>query len=207
MSTPDRLLYLLKTRGPQTAQALAEALGLSAMGARKQLDALADQDLVSFEDKREGIGRPARHWSLTAAGHGRFPDRHGDLTLQLLDGIRSLFGAEGMDRLIAEREAGARRHYGERLTGLDSLGDKVQALAELRNAEGYMAEAVRDGEDWLLLENHCPICAAATACQGFCRSELELFRDCAGEGVHVERIEHQLSGARRCAYRFSEKTR
>jgi predicted ArsR family transcriptional regulator len=28
----------------------------------------------------------------------------------------------------------------------------------------------------LLIENHCPICAAAEACQGFCRSELEVFQ-------------------------------
>ena len=29
---------------------------------------------------------------------------------------------------------------------------------------------------FLLAENHCPICAAATACQGFCTTELDLFR-------------------------------
>lgn len=44
------------------------------------------------------------------------------------------------------------------------------------------------------------ICAAATSCQGFCRSELSMFRDLLGPEADVERTEHLLQGARRCAY-------
>lgn len=75
----------------------------------------------------------------------------------------------------------------------------------VRSAEGYMAETRRDGDDFLFIENHCPICAAAQACMGFCRSELELFRQVLGEDVRVEREEHILLGARRCAYRISPR--
>ena len=66
-----------------------------------------------------------------------------------------------------------------------------------------MAEvtAAPDGS-FLLSENHCPICVAARACQGLCRSELALFRAVLGPGVEVERSEHILAGARRCAYRI-----
>jgi predicted ArsR family transcriptional regulator len=63
------------------------------------------------------------------------------------------------------------------------------------------AQAQPDGSV-LLVENHCPICAAARACQQFCRSELEVFRRVLGEDCSVEREEHQLAGARRCAYRI-----
>jgi predicted ArsR family transcriptional regulator len=66
-----------------------------------------------------------------------------------------------------------------------------------------MAEWLADGDGYLLLENHCPICAAATVCQGFCRSELDLFRALLGPGVAVERMEHVVAGARRCAYRVT----
>jgi predicted ArsR family transcriptional regulator len=55
---------------------------------------------------------------------------------------------------------------------------------------------------YLLSENHCPICAAARLCQGFCRSELAVFRSALGPSVTVERAEHILAGARRCAYRI-----
>jgi predicted ArsR family transcriptional regulator len=33
----------------------------------------------------------------------------------------------------------------------------------------------KEGKEYFLIENHCPICAAATECQGFCRAELSNF--------------------------------
>jgi predicted ArsR family transcriptional regulator len=72
-----------------------------------------------------------------------------------------------------------------------------------------MAEvrAEEEGGGFLLVENHCPICAAANACQGFCSTELDLFRSVLGSGVEVERVEHIVSGDHRCAYRVRPKTR
>jgi predicted ArsR family transcriptional regulator len=55
----------------------------------------------------------------------------------------------------------------------------------------------------MLVEHHCPICAAAQACQGFCRNELELFRRVLGPGVTVDRTEYLLGGDQRCAYRIT----
>ncbi|HCH71276.1 MAG TPA: MarR family transcriptional regulator, partial [Ochrobactrum sp.] len=74
-------------------------------------------------------------------------------------------------------------------------------LAAFRSAEGYMADAEKQEDgSWLFIENHCPICAAADACQGFCRAELQVFRAVLGPDVSVNRTEHILAGARRCAY-------
>ncbi|MGZ8291117.1 MAG: helix-turn-helix transcriptional regulator, partial [Telluria sp.] len=85
--------------------------------------------------------------------------------------------------------------------GAVDLAGQVAALAHARDAEGYMADTeVRPDGSVLLVENHCPICAAATECQSFCRSELEIFQRVLGDGCSVERSEHLLSGARRCVY-------
>lgn len=203
MSSSDRILYILKTQGPRSAQRLAEQLGLTSMGARKQLENLSAEALVEGFDIRSGVGRPARHWRLTAAGHGRFPDRHEDVTLQLIEGVRELFGEAGLEKLITQREQKSETVYRAHLQGHTDLAARVQALAALRAQEGYMAEALADGEDWLLIEHHCPICAAATACQNFCRSELALFQRCLGETASVQRAEHLLAGARRCVYRIT----
>ena len=43
------------------------------------------------------------------------------------------------------------------------MEDRVARLAELRTAEGYMVECRREGDGFVLAENHCPICAAAEA--------------------------------------------
>jgi predicted ArsR family transcriptional regulator len=64
-------------------------------------------------------------------------------------------------------------------------------------------EPLTDSDGFLFVENHCPICAAARACSGLCRSELEVFRGALGDGVTVERTDHILAGARRCAYRVT----
>jgi predicted ArsR family transcriptional regulator len=204
MNTADQTLFLIKTRGPQTAQQLAQLLDLTSMGARRQLEAWQAKGMLTYEDvtrAADGAGRPARRWLLTEAGHARFPDRHADLTLQLIEQVRSLFGDAGLDQLIAAREATSEQQYRQHLQGALRLPDRVAALVQARTVEGYMAEVqTRDDGALLLIENHCPICAAARQCQQFCRSELDVFQRVLGSGCTVGRVEHMLNGARRCVY-------
>jgi len=200
----DRILFQLKTRGPQTASDLGSRLGMTAAGARQHLLKLETASLVASEDRREGRGRPRKYWRLTERGDGRFPDRHSDLTLELLRSLREVFGEPGLDTLIAHRERASIADYGKLVGAEASFHRKLAALARARSGEGYMASVVRDGRGgFLLIENHCPICAAASACQGLCRSELAVFRAVLGPDVLVERIDHILTGARRCAYRIT----
>lgn len=199
-----RVLYALKSTGPQSADALARRLKVTVVAARQQLGRLLDKGLVAFEDRREGVGRPKRVWALSSAGNARFPDSHAALTVDLIQAIGSALGPEALERVIAEREKATRRIYAERVRPGRSLAERAKLLAEQRAEEGYMAEVKRQPDGSLLLiENHCPICVAAKACQGFCRSELSLFRDVLGADAKVEREEHILSGARRCAYRIT----
>lgn len=197
----ERLLHRLKTHGPQSAATLAAACAITPMGAHKQLQALAAQGLVSFHDEAGSVGRPRRIWTLTTAGHARFPDRHGELAAQLLRLAAAQWGPQALAQLISTREAEAEAQLQQRMAGLRSLPARLRALVQLRCADGYMARLERDGRDWLLVEDHCPICAAASQCQGFCRSELALFNRCLGPGVQVTREEHLLAGGRRCTYR------
>jgi predicted ArsR family transcriptional regulator len=203
----NRILYALKSRGTLGARVLGRALGITEVGVRQHLAKLYGEGLVAFDDQAGEIGRPKRQWRLTAKGHGRFPDTHGDLTVSLIAGIRSVFGQAGLDRLIEARQEAMIATYRQALLPYPGLGDRVSALAQLRTAEGYMAasEEQSDGS-FLLIENHCPICAAAKACQGFCRSELELFRATFGADASVTRQEHLLSDGRRCVYRIKHLT-
>ena len=201
MNSAEQTLQYLKMRGPQTAQALAGLLQLTSMGARRQLEQLEEKGLVAWEDSGGKVGRPVRRWRLTERGHARFPDRHAELTVDLIAQVRGLFGEAALEQLIAAREQASEAAYRGRIGDAASLEAKVAALAAARDEEGYMAEAqVREDGSMLLVENHCPICAAAASCQNFCRSELEVFQRVLGPEVKVVRIEHQLAGARRCAY-------
>ncbi|WP_018185033.1 helix-turn-helix transcriptional regulator [Kaistia granuli] len=195
----------LKMHGPQTAPALGERLSITGEAVRQQLVRLSDEGLVDARSEARGVGRPSQVWELTPAGNDQFPDTHAELTVQLLRTIRATLGEPALDTIIAAREQEIRSHYKAQLEPLPDWRERVDCLARIRAAEGYMADwqEAPDGS-LLLVENHCPICAAATACQGFCRSELDIFRSVLGTGVQVERVEHILSGARRCAYRITQ---
>ncbi len=204
-SPAERVLMALKMHGALSASALGPMLGTTGEAVRQQLARLAQDGLVVATSEARGVGRPTQRWSLTAAAQSRFPDTHAALTVQLLDIIRSSLGPNAVETLISAREDLTRTAYEASLDPRQTLRDKVAALADLRSAEGYMAEWREEPDGSLLLiENHCPICAAATACQGFCRAELDVFRSVLGPDTSVERSEHIVSGGRRCTYSIKE---
>ncbi|WP_298268420.1 metalloregulator ArsR/SmtB family transcription factor [uncultured Bradyrhizobium sp.] len=199
----DRILFQLKTRGPQTAAEIGARLEMTPAGARQHLVKLEAAGLVASDHQREGRGRPRKYWRLTPRGHERFPDRHSDLTLDLLRSMQAVFGERGMETLIEHRERASIADYRKAVGTEGSLRQRLASLARLRSREGYMASVLKDASGFLLVENHCPICAAAAACQGLCRSELAVFRAVLGPDVTIERVDHILAGARRCAYRVT----
>jgi predicted ArsR family transcriptional regulator len=198
----ERALTILKTEGPQSVKQLARQLNITVEGARFHLVKLEKDALVKSESVAEGRGRPKQIWSLTKKGHDRFPDTHAALTVNLIDMMRDTLGDEALDRVIDEHEERTLDRYRQEMEGTD-LEERVAELVEIRSREGYMAEYHKEGEDFIFVENHCPICSAAKVCQGFCRAEINVFRVVLGEDVQIERTEHIIAGARRCAYRIS----
>jgi len=202
--TRRAIVKILKTDGPMDAAALAAKLDLTAMAVRQHLYELQRQKLVRAEERPVPLGRPAKHWQLTPDAARLFPDAYAELSVDLIDALKDTFGPEGLQRVIESRYAKQRADYLKRLPLSGSLKEKVRALARIRTEEGYMAEVKPDGKrGFLLIENHCPICAAATVCKGFCTTELDLFRSVLGPGIVIERAEHIISGDRRCAYRIT----
>lgn len=203
MKTTDKIIQLLKLHGPLTAKTLAEELALTTMGVRQHLQALEEEGDVDIEDRVEGRGRPTRYWGLTEQSRTHFADRHSELSLQLIDSVKMIFGDQGLDKLIEHREQTAMQQYRSAMQGMTDITSRLTKLVELRTLEGYMAtQEQADGAFWLL-ENHCPICSAATKCQNFCRSELQQFQQLFADIATVSREEHIIDGARRCAYRIA----
>ncbi|KFL29658.1 transcriptional regulator [Devosia riboflavina] len=197
----------LKMRTGLSSSAIGEQLGITGEAARQQLLRLAQEGLVASENISSGVGRPTQSWSLTPAAQSRFPDTHAALTVQLLDLIGSTLGDAALDTIITARETLTREAYEGAVSDKPDLKGRVAALVDLRSREGYMADWNEQPDGSLLLvENHCPICAAATACQGFCRAELEVFRAVLGPDVNVEREDHIVSGGRRCSYRITPES-
>ena len=68
-----------------------------------------------------------RRWQLTEAGHARFPDRHAELTLDLIEGVRALFGEAGLEKLIVAREESSERAYRSRVDPTTTLEADIAA--------------------------------------------------------------------------------
>ena len=202
----DRLLFLLKTRGQSTTDALSRALGITVEAARQQLLRMQEDGLIVATSEIRGRGRPRQLWDLTAAANRRFPDSHPELTAQLIQTIRTTLGEKALERVIEARGEDLVRNYAFALKDAPEFGDRLKRLVSLRNAEGYMAECRKEQDGYLLIENHCPICAASGVCSKLCRSEMDLFTRLLGPAVKVEREEHIVNGSRRCAYRIRPST-
>jgi predicted ArsR family transcriptional regulator len=201
--TRRRIVKLLKTEGPLDSATLADRIGVSAMAIRQHLYILQDQKMVMAKERPVPLGRPAKCWELTRQADRLFPDAYAELSVSLIDSLTDAFGAEGLQRILERRAARQRASYSARILSTMPLRRKLQKLAQIRTEEGYMAELRFKGAgEYLFIENHCPICAAASSCTGLCANELALFRSILGSGITVERVEHIVAGERRCAYRI-----
>jgi len=204
-TTKRRLVERLK-RADATAGELAQVVGMTEAGVRQHLDALAENGLVTSHTRpAQGRGRPPTVWTLTDLAQDLFPDRHDDLTVELISAVRTALGEKGLARVIDARGEAQHAAYERAVPRRGSLRTRLEALASVRLAEGYDAEVVDDpdGDGLLLVEHHCPICTAAAACPGLCGAELQLFRDVLGPQVDVERTQHVIAGDRRCTYRVT----
>lgn len=200
----DAILFQLKSLGEAQAETLARRLRITVQAVRQRLERLLADDLVTYSDRAHGRGRPRRLWSLAPGATSLFPDTHAQLTVDLIGTIRRELGEATLAQLLDRRREQIAAVYCKRLAREPDITKKLTALADMRSAEGYMArlETLAD-EGFLLVEDHCPICAAAMTCQGFCSIELQVFRDLLGSGWDVEREDHLLTGARRCSYRIT----
>ncbi|HEY2981579.1 MAG TPA: metalloregulator ArsR/SmtB family transcription factor [Anaerolineales bacterium] len=206
LPTRRAILMIVKQEGPTDSVALASRLGISSMAVRQHLYALRDDHMVTYEEQPRPMGRPAKMWSLTPAAASFFPDTHAALTRNLLQATEKTFGPPGLAQVVCQCAHSQIESYRQRVPEDGSLQKRLKALVSILNEEGYMAEiqTQKDGS-FLLIENHCPISAAANACAKLCDAELEVFQGVLGEGFVVQRLEHMVAGARRCVYRIQAK--
>lgn len=198
----ERAVGMLKSAGPQPLSALARELMVTVEGARFQMLKLAKDGLVTSTATVAGRGRPQQLWSLTDLGHTRFPDTHAALTVKLMEVMKETLGEQAVAKVIsANGDKGTNRYLLE-LNGLKDLESRIRKFVAIRSKEGYMAQYVKDDNGFILIENHCPICAAAQANREICKAEFKTLQGVFGEGVLITRVEYIIEGGRRCAYRI-----
>jgi len=198
----EQILTLLKKRGKATSKSIADELYITKEGARKHLLNLLAGNYVKSSIEIMGVGRPSTFYSLTDKGLSRFPDSHADISVQLLRSVKNLLGENALDLLINDRGKIIYDRYSKEISEAGTLEEKLEALCKKRSEEGYMAEWRKENNIFYLIENHCPICAAATECQKFCHSESQNFKKLFGNEYIIERVEHIVGNENRCVYKI-----
>lgn len=205
LPTRQQVLNLLKVHGRMTVKQLSQALGITPMGVRQHLDGLSKENLVTFEWLREGRGRPSQVFALTPQGDEMFPRNYGPFAVSLLDDLYALGGEAMVDQLFARRAERLHNMYVERMQQLPPE-ERVAALANMRDSEGYLAGCEQiDADNFRLVEHNCPVCIIAAKYPQACRVEQQLFSDILGSDFTVQREDHIASGDRQCRYLITRK--
>lgn len=203
--TPNKILKHLKIKGEQTASALAKAFNMTNEGMRLHLLKLEETGMVVAESRSKGVGRPSILYRISEEGNALFPDNHARLTVQLLESVQEALGAEALNLMLEAKRKSDFERYREALANASDEEEKLTLFTEMRSSEGYMAELMHNENEWIFIENHCPICTAAKFCDGFCKVEIENIRALLGDSIQVEREDHALRGDRRCSYRIASQ--
>ncbi|EAU0476121.1 winged helix-turn-helix transcriptional regulator [Paenibacillus sp. UMB7766-LJ446] len=201
-TTRERILFMLKQQGTMTAREMTAELGLTGMAIRRHLTALEQDGWIEVREARATAGRPSSVYHLTVRGDNFFPKSYSSLTLELLEELSDSAGSGVVDALFESRRDKLLRSGLPQMKGQDLAG-RVEELARIQNANGYMADASTEEDGtYVLTELNCPIVQVASVYKQACRCELELFRSLLQ--ADVERTECYADGGKKCTYQIRE---
>ncbi len=197
-TTRQELLLRLKRAGEARAETLAGALGVTVSAVRQQLDALAQDGLITYREERSGRGRPKHYYRLTRRAEAFFPKAYGALTNELLGYVTDADPAL-VDQIFERRRQRRTEQARSRLAG-KGFSERVEEIARILDEDGYLADfkALPDGT-YRITEHNCAVLDVAERYGKACSSEIAFLRD-AMPDAHIERVSHMIAGAHSCAY-------
>jgi len=202
-STREYIMQLLKINGEMSTKSITEALGITGMAVRRHLESLKNEGYITFRTVKQPMGRPVSLYSLTESAEDFFPRNYHSLALDLLQELQDEAGDEMISLLFDKRKETLRSKYSPTVAA-DALEERVAALAQIQNDNGYMVDYKKVAEEEFILEElNCPISQVASRYQHACRCELDLFRSLLG--ADVERTECLAKGGKKCVYHIRNK--
>ncbi|MDX2213458.1 MAG: iron-sulfur cluster biosynthesis transcriptional regulator SufR [Oculatellaceae cyanobacterium bins.114] len=211
-STKQDILRLLLKQGQASAQELAEQLSISPQATRRHLKDLEEDGLIEHQLIQAGMGRPNFVYQLSREGRDRLPGRYDDFALSLLNTLAETVGKDQVGTILRKQWEQKALEY-QRQVGTGALQERVAKLAELRKAEGYMAEwhfvdpdPTKDLSQpkFIITEYNCAISHIAESFPSVCGHELEMF-EVALQDCRVERTHWLVNGEHRCGYLIQPK--
>ena len=199
-STRDKILNTLLTQRQATIKQLSEVVGINGISVRHHLINLQAEGLVTAEEQRHGVGRPAFVYRLTEKGMEKFPTNYLKLTNYLLAELEESLSPEELEatfKRIGKKQA-------EESTNIDKnlpIETQLEQLANQLASDRFMLSWKKEGDSIILQSDNCPYLHVGKEHPEICKIDETLFSEALGREVKLETC--MLRGDPRCTYKIN----
>jgi predicted ArsR family transcriptional regulator len=192
---------LKRTRG-MSVNELVEKMKMSYMGIKQHCLTLERDGYLDTWRRPQKMGRPEMVYRLTKRTHDLFPCDSNELTLDLLNSAKEIYGPNAPEKLLFHVYERKTKSLKEKVKG-ENIAERAKWLARQRDAEGYMSEFTTDEKEGgpQIMECHSPIMNLHEQYPLMGRLEQDMFE--AVLGTPVRREETRNSGQYECAFYFA----
>ena len=199
-STRDKILNTLLTQRQATIKQLSEVVGINGISVRHHLINLQAEGLVTAEEQRHGVGRPAFVYRLTEKGMEKFPTNYLKLTNYLLTELEESLSPEELEatfKRIGKKQA-------EESTNIDKnqpIEAQLEQLANQLASDRFLLSWKKEGDSIILQSDNCPYLHVGKEHPEICKIDETLFSEALGREVKLETC--MLRGDPRCTYKIN----
>jgi predicted ArsR family transcriptional regulator len=190
---------LKRSRGLSVNE-LVDRMRMSYMGIKQHCLTLQRDGYLDTWRRPQKMGRPEMVYRLTRRAHDLFQADSNRFTLELLDSIQSIYGANAPEKLLYNLFERKCANLKEKVKG-ETVAERAKSLAKVRDTEGYMSQFVTDDGGPQILECHTPLQNVLDKYPIIGRLEQEMFEQLLG--TRVRRQETRNSGLYECAFYFA----
>ncbi len=196
------VIRALKLSGRKSTAALARELGAVPMTVKRHCEELCRLGyLERLRAPRPEVGRPEVAYRLSARAERLFPGPGQALALELLDGLRELFGEAAVDRLLYHHFQQVLERWQPRMARAGALVDKAALLCTLREKEGHCCRCRFEPEKGLWIEEyHHPLAPVFRTYPHAVGMELKVLEALLGARVERREIHGGAQGPARVDY-------
>ncbi len=201
-SPAGEVLTLLQRKGMATVKELEDAMDVTATAVRQQLNLLLAEGFIEQRTENIGRGRPKHVYSLTAKGRALFPHHYDEFTNSLLREILLVEGPGKVEELLGRMSRRMADQYSQQIAAR-LPEERAQALTELLNAKGIMAEVYFEPDGIVFREYTCPYYELAREHRAICDMEQDMIEQVMNQPVEL--VSCTLDGHHGCQFKIESK--
>ena len=137
------ILTALKRYGSMTVKELSTGFRMSYMGIKQHCLDLEKDGYLDTWRRPSRVGRPELLYRLTDRALELFPGGNNALALGVLNAVQQTYGPAAPTKILFSLYTQQAEAYRQKIAGT-GLQARAEALAALRDADGYMAEFEQD---------------------------------------------------------------